>query len=421
MREYETNGKKAAGDKSLKLLEAFSAVDDKLLEQYDHIVQKRLKVCRYRRNTAFFCSAALASTALLCIIAAAALHMQRDIIPHKEPGGNPLTPSATVLPAEESEVGETATAGPPDELEDIKQNTAGENIAGNQAEITEEGQKVMEEERIGDLYLGMTENELIQLLGEPKEISNSGVVIDEYGYRRICWWYDLGSDNIQYRADVQLELIDCGDGFFINTIYLLPEAELTLLSGIRIGSSSGDVERAYPKIERDEAGSGYNIGGLSGLRFYMENETVKNIELGSLIPYPPEVLDKSPEPLPYDFASEHITVYVKSEDSWTAEELNGWEVCKPIEVIMGIEDLTELESVPLQPMYYLDFHNGTLAVLYGSDESGSIYTLSDSGGFQEALLSGGDTAQYLTPVKEAVRFPADTFARVQRALGRSEQ
>ena len=69
MREYETNGKKAAGDKSLKLLEAFSAVDDKLLEQYDHIVQKRLKVCRYRRNTAFFCSAALASTALLCIIA----------------------------------------------------------------------------------------------------------------------------------------------------------------------------------------------------------------------------------------------------------------------------------------------------------------------------------------------------------------
>ena len=32
----------------------------------------------------------------------------------------------------------------------------------------------------------------------------------------------------------------------------------------------------------------------SGLRFYMENETVKNIELGSLIPYPPEVLDKKP-------------------------------------------------------------------------------------------------------------------------------
>ena len=84
----------------------------------------------------------------------------------------------------------------------------------------------MEEERIGDLYLGMTENELIQLLGEPKEISNSGVVIDEYGYRRICWWYDLGSDNTQYRTDVQLELIDCGDGFFVNTIYLLPEAEL---------------------------------------------------------------------------------------------------------------------------------------------------------------------------------------------------
>lgn len=413
MRKYEINGKNAAGDRSLKLLEAFSAVDDKLLEQYDHIVQKRLKICRYRRKAAFVCSAALASTALLCIITAA-LHMQR--------GGNPLTPSATVLPAEESEEGESATsAHPSDEPEDIKQNAAEENISDNQAEITEEGQRVMEEERIGDLYLGMTENELIQLLGEPKEISNSGVVIDEYGYRRICWWYDLGSDNIQYRADVQLELIDCGDGFFINTIYLLPEAELTLLSGIRIGSSSGDVERAYPKIERDEAGSGYNIGGLSGLRFYMENETVKNIELGRLIPYPPEVLDKSPEPLPYDFASEHITVYVKSEDSWTAEELNGWEVCKPIEVIMGIEDLTELESVPLQPMYYLDFHNGTLAVLYGSDESGSIYTLSDSGGFQEALLSGGDTAQYLTPVKEAVRFPADTFARVQRALGRSEQ
>lgn len=60
---------------------------------------------------------------------------------------------------------------------------------------------------------------------------------------------------------------------------------------------------------------------------------------------------------------------------WTIE-CSGKEA-KRIEVIMEIEELQAYDGEKQVISYVVDFHNGTIAVLYSSDESGAVYTTKD--------------------------------------------
>ena len=232
---------------------------------------------------------------------------------------------------------------------------------------------------LGGLSLGMSEEEVKSIIGEPDGYSNSGPIKDETGNTRISWFYKF-SDNPDTRYDVNLRMIDTGSGWILNEITAYSSSDFSLSNGIHIGSTLEDVDAIcgsdYDVIDEDTKRV-YMLGdNLLYLHIVLSDDVVTNIYLGAFVPENIDLGSTEPADPPYSLSGDPITVYQRTETGWTAKECSGKEA-KRIEVIMEIEELQAYDGEKQVISYVVDFHNGTIAVLYSSDESGAVYTTKD--------------------------------------------
>lgn len=166
------------------------------------------------------------------------------------------------------------------------------SLSSEPASIAEENKKIpdaetvsaylMEEESLGGIKLGMTEQEAIAILGNPLKTSN-GEFEGEYGYIYSSYFYD----------GLSVGLVDKGNGKIVNNIRVSRNHPAETSRGIKIGNTKSDVKEIYadiidPSLFPSE--SMWDLGlRFHGLRFYFEQHPTKGIyitgiELGDLIP-----------------------------------------------------------------------------------------------------------------------------------------
>ena len=161
-------------------------------------------------------------------------------------------------------------------------------------------------ESIGGLYLGMTMDEITELLGDAWN-DWAEPYTGEDGFRRVCWMFDSGEPNKKSEFDLVLEMIDLGAGWQLNHITVERGCHLPLSRhNIAIGSSTEAVRTAYADggvtdyeygtSSNGETWAYYAVGGdwdlydpaWSGLLFTIYNDAV------TLITYGPWVIDDAP-------------------------------------------------------------------------------------------------------------------------------
>ena len=231
---------------------------------------------------------------------------------------------------------------------------------------------------------------------------------------------------VLYRRNISLGFADEGDGWILNEITAYAGSGWTLPSGIGPGSTEQEVAAAYPDAicEVDEGTlddepvthETYSVrSGHLCLTVYLENGITRSISLGTYYeePLDSELWDDTQPAEAYSFESSEITIYQKTDSGWQARAVTGKQA-KYIGVLISIQELQPMSELG-SAVYYLDFHNGTVAALCASDESGAVYTLTDQEAFDAALQDGGDPADALS-LLEQCRFPADTWACVEAAF-----
>ena len=101
--------------------------------------------------------------------------------------------------------------------------------------------------RIGGLYLGMSRQEVLDLLGEPaskeKAVYSDGSVHES-------WRYKL-SDAQTSREDFTLDLADAGDGWILNAIICFENCTLALPHGIRMGMTNEELLEVWPELRKE--------------------------------------------------------------------------------------------------------------------------------------------------------------------------
>ena len=105
---------------------------------------------------------------------------------------------------------------------------------------------------IGPLTLGMTGDEIQEILGAPDLESNSGPVEETDGSLRVCWFYKIDNDP-ELLYSVKLDLADFGDGWRLDEVTVWPNVEWKTAEGIGIGSTEDEVRAAYPDAETKDS------------------------------------------------------------------------------------------------------------------------------------------------------------------------
>ena len=257
---------------------------------------------------------------------------------------------------------------------------------------------------LGGLRLGMTEEEVKNIVGEPTGISNSGPIKDYDGNSRVCWFYI--SNDPAYGTDLSLDMIDTGDGWIVNSIMAFASSDFALSNGIHIGSSLAEVEAVYGEDYCEDMNDQiyYCLGDSLNLSISLTDEKVQYIYLGELIPESWNLEEIPQDPPPYMLCGDPITVYERTQSGWSETERTGKDA-KRVEVTMNIMELEPYEGAEDRASYVVDFRNGTVAVLYADDESGAIYT-TDS--FDPKILNTEDWEDKLT-LQEKCFFPEGTW------------
>ena len=396
--------------KQEKLFRAIGFVGDDLITRADQPVEKR------RSNVYWIKWAALAACCVLVIGLASRLplwNMKSD--------STPDTATMTM----ETAAAETPTADAPEETmeeaiaeeapaeEDAK---AGESGVGSRGETAanDSVDAALEQEllhtTLGPVKLGMAAEDVRAILGAPKEESDELYVCTDKGdFRYIYWRYNLTNDP-DYLFDAVLQFADLGDGFVLNDIQTFGTSDWALPTGIWNGSSAEDVLAAYPDAQAgyDESDGSLRYVELTAghvrLSIRVVDGSVQNITLGTYYEEPNWLEEPSEEPA-YSFASANITMYRKDASGWRSQTFTGKDA-KRIEVILGIEDLVPIDTLP-EPAYYLDFQNGTVVMLGEDLISGAVYTCEDLEAFRAAMDKGEDPTPYLTLLEQA-KFPYGT-------------
>ena len=264
--------------------------------------------------------------------------------------------------------------------------------------------------RMGGLQLGQSMEEIRALLGEPDGVSNVSVTLSD-GITRLNWFYRLAAPD---RYDLTLELADNGAGYVLNRVRTGTELPGGLPFGLRPGMSRRealDALKADPSVEPfvEETENELSVrAGHAELQVWLEDgQTVSDIWLGMLYPYPDERLGES-ESEPGIFASGTITVWQRRNGAWESVTVTD-RAAKRIEVTFSIMDLEPWEDDGSGCTLAADFHNGTVALLCEED-AGRVYELADRAAF-EASMAAGVEPEGLTRA-ECVRFPegcADTL------------
>ena len=154
---------------------------------------------------------------------------------------------------------------------------------------------------IGPLTLGMTGDEIQEILGAPDAESNSGPVEETDGSLRVCWFYKIDNAPGQLYS-VKLDLADFGDGWRLDEVTVWPNVEWKTAEGIGIGSTEDEVRAAYPNAETKDSTlvqddveiprTFFTIGeGRTKLRIMVRDGKVANLNLGTFFEEPPMDMD----------------------------------------------------------------------------------------------------------------------------------
>ena len=305
---------------------------------------------------------------------------------------------------------------PSDTIGEEKQNHTGSHTSSPDNPEDAELSAALLRTTVGPVHLGMAEEEILALLGEPAETSNSGVITLEDGTKRINWFYKFSSSTSS-RYDVSLGLANAGEGWILNDITTYEACDWKLPNGISAGSSEQEVEAACKNFKKEtstteiagqtvNANSYYQTSGHLSLSIYVEEGIVKNLSLGTYYADPPLDFSET-QPSAYSFTGESVTIYQKAPGGWISYTPADTQR-RHLEALLGIEELQQLNSVEGEEAYYLDFHNGTIAALNAEDESGAVYHLTDRASFETALKNGLDPSPALQ-LNMFCRFPSGTW------------
>ena len=154
---------------------------------------------------------------------------------------------------------------------------------------------------IGPLTLGMSGDEIQDILGAPDAESNSGPVEYEDGSLRVCWFYQI-NNTPELLYSVKLDLADFGDGWRLDEVTVWPNVEWKTAEGIGIGSTEDEVRAAYPDAERKDSTlvqddveiprTFFTIGeGRTKLWIMVRDGKVANLNLGTYFEEPPMDMD----------------------------------------------------------------------------------------------------------------------------------
>ena len=150
---------------------------------------------------------------------------------------------------------------------------------------------------IGPLTLGMTGDEIQEILGAPDAESNSGPVEETDGSLRVCWFYQIDNAPGQLYS-VKLDLADFGDGWRLDEVTVWPNVEWKTAEGIGIGSTEDEVRAAYPDAETKDSTlvqddveiprTFFTIGeGRTKLWIMVRDGKVAYLDLGTFFEEPP--------------------------------------------------------------------------------------------------------------------------------------
>lgn len=321
----------------------------------------------------------LALAACLALVVAVPLGLSRLQAP--SPG-----PAAASNPGEVSAPAETPKAPKTEDadasIEESPVWDASEELATPVWELSYGNATILRTESLGSLYLGMPEQEILDLLQEPDATSNSGPMTYPDGSEHLTWTY--------YSRDLTLNLADTGDGWFLNEILMFGKGTLSLSTGVGIGAEETDVVQAYPgalvydgesKVLED--GSWRTVQELqyvvgdrnSGLTIFLRDGLVNTITLGPWLLSPPQEawdLLQEPEQPSYDLTSDEITIYAWAESHWDIVTVTD-RSAKLVSTILTITDPEEPFQEEVKTSAWLDFHNGTAVELTG-DNHATVWT-----------------------------------------------
>ena len=296
--------------------------------------------------------------------------------------------------------------------------------------------------RIGGMYLGMPQQEVLERFGEPQGRNNLGPVVYEDGSVHETWDYKL-TDDPDLMFDFSVSFADKGDGFVVNEIYVGHDCGLELPHGIRLGMSDAELRAVWPEITEEatydaDAGGGEANGiayrmtaysqfnGVQRFNVDLKNGAVCYVYLGPYYEWPPWDLDAPAPEEPYDFSSGEITVWRRTDSGWEAVQRTE-HGAKLLETIFSIEELVPLERDPDGVRYVVDFQNGTVCLVCAPAEGvtagmnhppeawGEVCRLEDRDAFDASLAAGEAIPQGLTPLERCI-FPYGTWDTLGEAF-----
>lgn len=273
--------------------------------------------------------------------------------------------------------------------------------------------------RLGGLQLGMTSEQVRAQLGEPDHTSNSGAVLYDDGFWRICWFYNTANDP-ERLSDAKLSFTrqdGSEEDWVLSEIMVSGSCTWTLDNGLGLGSSREELLAAYPDAQESEDGLCHLQDGDLFLTFDTRTGFAEHITLGGLNEYRliPETEQAPADPYtftPYQtLCGETVTAYARTGTGWEKTVLTGPQA-KHIVTALNITE-PEWVDTPCDAALWLVFDTGA-AALDGEDGSAAIYHIEDAQALARALSAGEDPSASLTLIAYCV-FPK-AWDEVQEAF-----
>ena len=279
-----------------KLFRAIGDVGDDLIARADEPVQKK-KPVRWAGI------AALAACCLIAVGLARLVTMGMGNTADSSTAMDTAAPETAMMQAcEEAKSGSAENGASKQEsasgMMDAAASDAEAPMETEDAETTTDTPvDSVEEWTIGPLTLGMTGEEIQDLLGAPDDESNSGPVEETDGSLRVCWFYQIDNAAGQLYS-VKLDLADFGDGWRLDAVTVWPDVDWKTAEGIGIGSTEAEVRAAYPEAETTDSTiveddvevprTFFTVGeGRTKLRIMVRDGKVAYLDLGTFFEEPP--------------------------------------------------------------------------------------------------------------------------------------